>query len=135
MESQDLEPPRRSYKRPFSFKFKGTITGSLFLGFLLYRLLLPQPDPDCIHDSWQDLTHGLNRALVADPDAGSAYEGNSKQLSAGGKAFIGIGSLIMDIYVGALGINWLLRVKNMRSNIAAGLFFVTRATIFLVDVH
>ena len=37
---------------------------------------------------------------------GSAYEGTSNQLTIGGKVFIGIGQVLMDVWVGFVGLMW-----------------------------
>lgn len=77
---------------------------ALLLGFLLYRFLFPQPSVRCIYDAYHALTESDNRQFVE--GGGSAYEGNSNQLTVTGKAVIGTGQVLMDIWIIAIGIIW-----------------------------
>jgi len=48
---------------------------------------------------------GDNRDLVQDRNS-SAYEGNSNGLTVAGQGFIGTGQVIMDSWIGILGVIW-----------------------------
>jgi hypothetical protein len=75
------------------------------VGFVIYRVLYPQPKIVCIYDAYQEATVGANRPLVVDQSS-SAFEGNSNQLTLSGKAFIGTGQVLMDVWIAILGIIW-----------------------------
>jgi len=84
--------------------FKAAICLFLLFVYLLYRFLFPQPNPNCIFDAYHSVTEGLNRNFVT--ESGSSYEGNSNQLTITGKGIIGTGQLLMDIWIGAIGVLW-----------------------------
>lgn len=74
---------------------------------MLYRVLFPTPDVVCIYDAYFDWTIHANRGLVTHPDRGGAYEGKStNELNTAGKAVIGTGQVLMDLWIGIFGIVW-----------------------------
>ena len=75
------------------------------VGFIIYRIFFPQPNVACIYDAYQSATESANRAMVDDRST-SAFEGNSNQLSLTGRAMIGTGQVLMDLWIGVLGVVW-----------------------------
>ena len=97
------EPPKRQYSRVL----KGIIVVGFIIGFVLYRVLFPQPLVECIYDAYFDWTIHANRGLVTHPNRGAAYEGKSNNdLSVEGRAVIGTGQVLMDLWIGIFGIVW-----------------------------
>ena len=79
----------------------------VFGGFLVYRFLYTNEEVDCIKDAYQDLTEGWNRKMVIYPDRGGSWEGkDDNPLSITGKVLIGIGQVIMDIFITLTAIIW-----------------------------
>lgn len=76
----------------------------LFLVYIIYRIFLHINSTICIIDEYQNITEPVNRMFVL--EEGSAFQGNSNQLSIGGKVFIGIGQVLMDLWVGFVGLIW-----------------------------
>jgi hypothetical protein len=61
-------------------------------------------DTPCITDAYHTFSLTLNRDLVT--EAGPAFEGNGNQLTVFGKAFIGIGQVLMDLWIAIMGTIW-----------------------------
>lgn len=57
-------------------------------------------------DLYQDITEDLNRSLVLYPERGSAHEGNDNPLSITGQVVIGMGQVLMDMWIFIIGILW-----------------------------
>ena len=73
----------------------------------MYRFLYTNEEVDCIKDAYQDLTEGWNRKMVIYPDRGGSWEGkDDNPLSITGKVLIGIGQVIMDIFITLTAIIW-----------------------------
>lgn len=85
--------------------FKAIIVGIFIGSFALYRFIYPSSNTACINDVFHNWTLGANRPLAADPSI-SSFEGNSNQLTLSGKAFIGTGQVLMDLWIGIFGIIW-----------------------------
>jgi hypothetical protein len=85
--------------------FKGVLALLLVTGFILYRILLPQPNPACIYDAFQSATLTVNRQLVVDQGS-AAFEGNSNALTLTGQAMIGAGQVLIDLWIAFFGIVW-----------------------------
>lgn len=83
---------------------KSTFCALLFTIFAVYRFTYLLPDTACINDAYHTFTLTLNRDLVT--EAGPAFEGNSNQLTVFGKGFIGVGQVLMDLWIGIMGGIW-----------------------------
>jgi hypothetical protein len=78
----------------------------LFVVFAVYRFTFFLPNTSCIADAYHNFTITLNRDLVT--EAGPAFEGNSNQLSPFGRAFIGMGQILMDLWIAIMAVVWYL---------------------------
>jgi hypothetical protein len=109
-EAQILPLAKQGSRPRFDRKFKLATCLLLLFAYLLYYFAFPQPTVTCINDAYHNFTLQANRALVQSP--GPAFEGNSNQLTTWGKAFIGTGQVLMDLWIGVLGTLWYLHLNQ-----------------------
>jgi hypothetical protein len=109
----------------------------LFIAFVVYRCSFPGVVTDCINDAYHNFSINLNRDLVQ--QAGPAFEGNSNQLTVFGKAFIGTGQVLMDLWIAIMATIWyqttsfrLFKTHNLRVMAGIALFYSIRGIVFLV---
>lgn len=95
---------------------------------------------ECIKDVYQDITEEWNRTFVMYPERGASYPGkDDNPLSTTGQVVIGIGQVMMDVFIVLTGIIWYLfvlcrmvKVKNLRLFGAVAPYFLIRALVYLV---
>ena len=62
---------------------------------------------ECIKDVYQDITDKWNRTFVMYPERGASYPGkDDNPLSTTGKVLIGIGQVMMDVFITLTGVIW-----------------------------
>jgi hypothetical protein len=83
---------------------KSTFCALLLTIYTVYRFTYHLPGTTGIIDACHTFTITLNRGLVM--EAGPAFEGNSNQLTVFGKAFIGLGQVLMDLWIAIMAGIW-----------------------------